>query len=74
MTTPRIPRIELHDGTSIPQLGLGVFQVPPDETAAVVTAGLEAGYRHLDTAQMYGNEAGVARRSPRPAFRVTSST
>jgi 2,5-diketo-D-gluconate reductase A len=59
MTTPRIPRIELHDGTSIPQLGLGVFQVPPDETAAVVTAGLEAGYRHLDTAQMYGNEAGV---------------
>jgi 2,5-diketo-D-gluconate reductase A len=59
MTTPRIPRIELHDGTSIPQLGLGVFQVPPDETARVVADALEAGYRHLDTAQMYGNEAGV---------------
>jgi 2,5-diketo-D-gluconate reductase A len=59
MTTPRIPRIELHDGTSIPQLGLGVFKVPPAETAEVVTAALEAGYRHLDTAQMYGNEAGV---------------
>jgi 2,5-diketo-D-gluconate reductase A len=59
MTTPRTPRIELHDGTSVPQLGLGVFKVPPAETAEVVTAALEAGYRHLDTAQMYGNEAGV---------------
>jgi len=54
-----VPQLVLHDGTSIPQLGFGVFQVPPPETAATVTAALEAGYRHIDTAQMYGNEAGV---------------
>ena len=56
MTVPTIP---LHDGTSIPQLGFGVFQVPPPETAATVAKALDAGYRHIDTAQMYGNEAGV---------------
>ncbi len=56
MTVPQIP---LHDGTSIPQLGFGVFQVPPEKTAATVTQAFEAGYRHIDTAQMYGNEAGV---------------
>jgi 2,5-diketo-D-gluconate reductase A len=54
-----VPDLALHDGTTIPQLGFGVFQVPPPETAATVTAALEAGYRHIDTAQMYGNEAGV---------------
>jgi len=54
-----VPRIALHDGTTIPQLGFGVFQVEPDETAAVVRQALEVGYRHLDTAQMYDNEAGV---------------
>ena len=54
-----IPRIELNDGTSIPQLGLGVFRVPLPETARVVADALEAGYRHIDTAQMYGNEEGV---------------
>ncbi|HEX6150098.1 aldo/keto reductase, partial [Nocardioides sp.] len=54
-----IPRIELNDGASIPQLGLGVFRVPPQETARVVTDALELGYRHIDTAQMYGNEASV---------------
>ena len=54
-----VPRIALHDGTSIPQLGFGVFQVEPEETADVVRQALEVGYRHLDTAQMYGNEAGV---------------
>lgn len=54
-----IPRITLHDQTTIPQLGFGVFQVPPAETEATVSAALEAGYRHIDTAQMYGNEAGV---------------
>ncbi|GAB3017443.1 oxidoreductase [Nocardioides flavus (ex Wang et al. 2016)] len=54
-----VPTLALHDGTSIPQLGFGVFQVPPPEAAATVTAALEAGYRHIDTAQMYGNEAGV---------------
>jgi 2,5-diketo-D-gluconate reductase A len=54
-----VPSIDLHDGTTIPQLGLGVFQVPPEDTARVVTDGLEVGYRHIDTAQMYQNEAGV---------------
>ena len=54
-----VPAITLNDQTTIPQLGFGVFQVPPEQTAATVTAALEAGYRHIDTAQMYGNEAGV---------------
>ncbi len=54
-----VPDISLHDGSTIPQLGFGVFQVPPDETAQTVSRALEAGYRHIDTAQMYGNESGV---------------
>lgn len=54
-----VPTITLNDQTTIPQLGFGVFQVPPEETAATVTRALEVGYRHIDTAQMYGNEAGV---------------
>ena len=54
-----VPTITLHDQTTIPQLGFGVFQVPPAETAATVTKAFEAGYRHIDTAQMYGNEQGV---------------
>jgi len=57
MTT--VPSLRLHDGTSIPQLGFGVFQVPPAETAATVLTAFEVGYRHIDTAQMYQNEAGV---------------
>ncbi len=55
-----VPLITLNDGHHIPQLGFGVFKVPPEETAAAVRAALEIGYRHIDTAQMYGNEAGVA--------------
>ncbi|GAA4920216.1 2,5-diketo-D-gluconate reductase A [Actinomycetospora succinea] len=54
-----IPDLLLNDGTAIPQVGLGVYQVPPDDTAALVRAALEMGYRHIDTAQGYGNEAGV---------------
>jgi 2,5-diketo-D-gluconate reductase A len=54
-----VPTLTLHDQTTIPQLGFGVFQVPPEDTARVVTQALEVGYRHIDTAQMYGNEAGV---------------
>lgn len=54
-----VPAIELNDGTRIPQLGLGVYQVPPDDTAATVRTALEIGYRHVDTAQMYQNERGV---------------
>jgi 2,5-diketo-D-gluconate reductase A len=54
-----IPTITLNDGNEIPQLGFGVFKVRPAETEAVTTAALEVGYRHIDTAEMYGNEAGV---------------
>jgi 2,5-diketo-D-gluconate reductase A len=53
--------ISLHDGTTIPQLGFGVFLVPPAETEAVVGQAFEVGYRHIDTAQGYGNEEGVGR-------------
>lgn len=56
-----IPAIDLNDGHSIPQLGFGTYQVPPAQTAKVVGAALEAGYRHLDTAQMYNNEQGVGK-------------
>ena len=55
------PRITLNDGTSIPQLGFGVFKVDPDETERIVTDALEVGYRHIDTAAVYGNEVGVGR-------------
>jgi 2,5-diketo-D-gluconate reductase A len=54
-----VPRIPLSNTASIPQLGFGVFQVPPEQTADVVAEAFEMGYRHIDTAQMYGNEAGV---------------
>ena len=54
-----VPTITLNDQTTIPQLGFGVFQVPPEKTAETVTHALEVGYRHIDTAQMYQNEKGV---------------
>lgn len=56
-----VPEITLNDGARIPQLGFGVYKVAPDETAAAVRTALEIGYRHLDTAAMYHNEAGVGR-------------
>ncbi|MGD9961564.1 aldo/keto reductase [Nocardioides sp.] len=54
-----VPTLTLNDNTTIPQLGFGVFQVPPPETAETVTKAFEVGYRHIDTAQMYQNEEGV---------------
>lgn len=54
-----VPSITLNDGNSIPQLGFGVFQIEPAETAAAVRAALDIGYRHIDTAEMYGNEKEV---------------
>jgi 2,5-diketo-D-gluconate reductase A len=54
-----IPDITLNDGRTIPQLGFGVFQVPPPETRAATEAAIRIGYRHIDTAQMYQNEKGV---------------
>ncbi|MDQ4213900.1 aldo/keto reductase [Microbacterium sp. ASV81] len=54
-----IPDITLNDGTTIPQLGYGVFKVDPADTERAVSEALEIGYRHIDTAAIYGNEAGV---------------
>ncbi|MDE9367041.1 aldo/keto reductase [Luteipulveratus sp. YIM 133132] len=64
MTTSPVPTVSLRAGAAsvdMPQLGFGVFQVPQDETEAVVRAALEAGYRSIDTAAAYGNEEGVGR-------------
>jgi 2,5-diketo-D-gluconate reductase A len=54
-----VPTTTLHDGVEIPQLGFGVFQVPPEDTQRVVEEALDVGYRHIDTAAAYRNEAGV---------------
>jgi 2,5-diketo-D-gluconate reductase A len=54
-----IPTVTLHDGVEIPQLGFGVFQVPPEKTQDAVEEALETGYRHIDTAAAYRNERGV---------------
>lgn len=72
-----VPSVTLNNGLPVPQLGFGVFQIPPAETQAVVELALEAGYRHIDTAAAYNNEAGVgaALRSvgiPREQVFVTS--
>jgi 2,5-diketo-D-gluconate reductase A len=54
-----VPTITLNNGIEIPQLGFGVYQVPPEDTRDAVLAAFEVGYRHIDTAEMYGNEKGV---------------
>ena len=54
-----VPYLRLNNGVTIPQLGFGVFQVPQEQTQRVVEDALEVGYRHIDTAAGYGNEAGV---------------
>ncbi|MEU7959653.1 aldo/keto reductase [Micromonospora humida] len=54
-----VPDISLNDGNTIPQLGFGVYQIEPKDTAEAVGRALEIGYRHIDTAEMYGNEAEV---------------
>ena len=55
----QVPNVTLRNGKLIPQLGFGVFQIDPDETAKAVESALEIGYRHTDTAEMYGNEKQV---------------
>jgi 2,5-diketo-D-gluconate reductase A len=57
--TTLLPSLTLHDGIEMPQLGFGVFQIPPEETQSAVELALEAGYRHIDTAAAYRNERGV---------------
>ena len=59
--TSAIPRLQLNDATSIPQLGYGLHRVDPARAEELTLAALEAGYRHLDTAFIYGNEEGVGR-------------
>ena len=54
-----VPNITLNNGVKMPAIGLGVFQTPPDETRAAVTAAIHTGYRHIDTAAAYGNEREV---------------
>ncbi len=72
-----VPTIPLNNGVEIPQLGFGVFQIKPEDTVKATTSALEIGYRHIDTAQMYGNEreVGLAVREfgvPREDVFVTS--
>jgi 2,5-diketo-D-gluconate reductase A len=72
-----IPSLTLNNGVEIPQLGFGVFLVPPESTAATLASAIEIGYRHIDTAQMYRNEAEVGQAIAssglgRDAFFVTS--
>jgi 2,5-diketo-D-gluconate reductase A len=54
-----VPTVPLNNGVEIPQLGFGVFKIKPEETAEATRTALEIGYRHIDTAQMYGNEKQV---------------
>jgi 2,5-diketo-D-gluconate reductase A len=54
-----VPTVRLNNGVDIPQLGFGVFQVKPSETTEAVATALQVGYRHIDTAEMYGNEKEV---------------
>jgi 2,5-diketo-D-gluconate reductase A len=72
-----VPTITLNNGVEIPQLGFGVYQIKPEDTVKATTSALEIGYRHIDTAQMYGNEreVGLAVREsgiPRDEVFVTS--
>jgi 2,5-diketo-D-gluconate reductase A len=59
--TNSVPTLTLNDGHTIPQLGFGVFKVEPTETTRIVSDALEVGYRHIDTAAIYGNEEGVGK-------------
>jgi len=58
---PHVPTVRLNNGTAMPQLGFGVFQVPAEQTTVAVGAALEVGYRSIDTAAAYGNEAAVGK-------------
>jgi 2,5-diketo-D-gluconate reductase A len=73
----QVPNITLNDGNTIPQLGFGVYQIKPEDTADAVKTALDIGYRHIDTAEMYGNEKEVgegirASGIPRDEIFVTS--
>ncbi|HEU0192115.1 MAG TPA: aldo/keto reductase [Mycobacterium sp.] len=61
MASPGEKLVALNDGSSIPRLGFGVYKIPPAETEAAVATALATGYRHVDTAALYGNEREVGR-------------
>jgi len=61
LVMPNVPSLRLNTGTSIPQVGLGVFQIPPEKTTAAVATSIERGYRSIDTARAYHNEEQVGR-------------
>ena len=56
MSSHQVPLITLNNGQKIPQIGFGVYLIPPEETEKCVLEALKIGYRHIDTAHMYGNE------------------
>src|ERR1700712_292577 len=58
---PNVPTVRFNNGVEIPQLGFGVFQVPPDEVVDPVRTAIESGYRLIDTAAAYENEEGVGK-------------
>lgn len=60
----RVPNIDLNDGRSIPQLGFGVFQIDPDDTAEAVSTAMEIGYRHIDTAEVISSSVPMTEPSP----------
>jgi hypothetical protein len=71
----QVPTIALRDDGQIPQLGFGVFQIPPADTVEATTVALQAGYRHIDTAAAYRNEAEVGQATtPRASTAATSSS
>jgi 2,5-diketo-D-gluconate reductase A len=57
----KVPSLPLNNGVTMPQLGFGVWQIPDNDAAAVISTALEAGYRSIDTAASYGNEAGTGK-------------
>src|SRR5437763_16115354 len=61
VSSPQVPTVPLNNGVQMPVLGFGVYAVPAEETERVVTDALAAGYRHIDTAAAYENEAAVGR-------------
>ncbi len=69
-----VPNVKFNDGRSIPQLGYGVWQVEDEVAEKVVGTALKIGYRHIDTAAIYGNEAGVGALSLTPAWLAKTSS
>jgi diketogulonate reductase-like aldo/keto reductase len=70
----KVPPIILNNGVEMPQLGFGVWQVADDEAERAVSTALEAGYRSIDTAAIYGNEEGTGRAIAPPGSPVRSSS